>query len=66
MAKKKGGSLAMYKPDEEWRVEDDMRTLMNAREIRNDPKRMSKVKALAQKKLTDMASLAGTEDDKKD
>lgn len=62
MAKKISGNLAMIKPEEEWRAEDDMRTLMNAREIKNDPKRMAKVKAMAQKKLTDMACLAGADD----
>jgi hypothetical protein len=56
MAKKK--SYCEIKPDEEWRVEDDLRTLTSAKEIRNDPKRMAKVRALAAKKLATIAPLA--------
>lgn len=48
---------AEIKPDEEWRVEDDMRTLMNAKEIQSDPKRMAKVKTLARKKLETVATV---------
>lgn len=58
MAKKSRG-LVSIKPDEEWQVEEDMRTLMRAREIRNDPKRMARVKALATKLIAEVASLAG-------
>lgn len=54
----KGKSRAVeIKPDEEWRVEDDMRTLMNAKEVQADSKRMAKVKALARKKLETVASV---------
>lgn len=60
MAKKRSGANEVaIKPDEEWRVEDDMRTLMQAREIQADPKRMAKVKALARKKLEHVASVLG-------
>lgn len=58
MAKKSRG-LVSIKPDEEWQVEDDMRTLMRAKEIQADPKRMAKVKALARKKLETVASVLG-------
>jgi hypothetical protein len=34
-----------------------MRTLMNAKEIQADPKRMAKIKALARKKLESVASV---------
>jgi hypothetical protein len=50
------------KPDEEWMAEDDLRTLMRAREIRNDPKRMARVKALATKRIAEVARLAGDGD----
>lgn len=43
---------------DDWQVEQDLRTLNDAREIQDDPKRMKKVKALAAKKLTDMAAIA--------
>lgn len=58
MAKKRGFDVAI-KPDEEWQVEDDMRTLMRAKEIQADPKRMAKIKALARKKLETVASVLG-------
>lgn len=58
MGKSKGNAVAM-KPDEEWRVEDDMRMLMCAKEIQADPKRMEKVKQLARKKLENVASVLG-------
>lgn len=56
---KKQNSLGDIKPDEEWQVEDDMRTLMRAKEIQGDPKRMAKVKTLARKKLEQVASVMG-------
>lgn len=43
--------------DMKWRVEDDMRTLMQAREIQRDPKRMAAVRKLAQDKMADMKKL---------
>lgn len=58
MAKKSRGVVSI-KPDEEWKVEDDMRTLMCAKEIQADPKRMAKVKALARKKLETVATVLG-------
>lgn len=45
------------RPDEEWQVEDDMRTLMRCKEIESDPKRMAKVRALAKKKLEQVAGV---------
>lgn len=58
---KKGNAIEAYKPDEEWRVEDDLRTLTHAKEIQADPKRMAKVKALARKKLESVAQVLGGE-----
>ena len=45
------------KPDDKWRVEDDMRMLMHAKEIQRDPKRMAAVRKLAQEKMADMKRL---------
>lgn len=60
MAKKSGKAMnATVSPDEEWRVEEDMRTLINAREIQADPKRMAKVKTLARKRLETVAVVLG-------
>lgn len=53
--KTKGGVAEI---DDKWRIEDDMRTLMQAREIQRDPKRMAAVRKLAQQKITDMQNLA--------
>lgn len=57
----KGDSAVMIKPDEEWRVENDMRTLMDAKEIQNDPKRMAKVKVMARKKLESVAAVVASD-----
>lgn len=58
MAKKSGG-VAAISENEEWQVEDDMRTLMRAKEIQADPKRMAKIKIMARKKLEQVASVMG-------
>lgn len=50
------------KPDEEWHVEADLRTLLEAEKIEADPKRMAKVRALAQKKMMEVAKVASEED----
>lgn len=49
--------------DEEWRVEDDLRTLVNAEQIEKDPKRMAKVRALAKKRLIELAGVAAESDE---
>lgn len=43
--------------DSDWQVEDDMRTLLRAKEIQRDPKRMAAVRKLAQQKVADMKNL---------
>lgn len=60
MAKSKAIEI---KPDEEWRVEADLHTLMEAEKIEKDPKRMAKVRALAQKKMMEAASIASEGND---
>lgn len=58
MAKKGSKALgAEIKPDEEWRVEHDLNTLIEAEKIRKDPKRMDKVRVLARKRLESTASV---------
>lgn len=56
MAKK--AQAVMVKADEEWRVESDMRTLMEAETIKNDPKRYAKVQAMAKQKMMEVAKIA--------
>ena len=46
------------KSEDDWMVEDAMRTLMRAKEIRNDKKLMAKVSAMAKEKLIELADVA--------
>ena len=43
--------------EEKWHVEHDMRTLIHAKEIQRDPKRMAAVRKLAQDKMADLKKL---------
>ena len=63
MAKKKSSGCCIS-PDEEWKVERDLNTLTESDAIRKDAKRMAKVKALANKKLQEVAAVAGSVADK--
>lgn len=51
--------------DDDWQVEHDLRTICAAREIEKDPKRMAKVKELAKRKMTEMASISTSDEAKK-
>lgn len=53
----KNGSIASSSSDD-WRVEGDLNTLLEAEKIERDPKRMSKVRALAKQKMLDVATIA--------
>lgn len=55
--KSKTVSTSMAAENDSWRIEDDMRTLILAREIQRDPKRMAAVRKLAQQKMADMKKL---------
>lgn len=44
--------------DNDWRAEDDMRTLMEADKIKKDAKRLKAAKAMARKKLESMKCVA--------
>lgn len=56
MAKRAKNSLVVASDD--WQVEDDLRTLCRAEEIKKDAKRMAKVKALAKEKMMEHATIA--------
>ena len=45
------------KPDDKWRAEEDLRTLIHAKEIQRDPKRMAAVRKLAQDKMAELKKL---------
>ena len=48
---------------DDWQVESDLRTLMEAEKIESDPKRIAKARALAKKRLLDMAAVVKGEKD---
>ena len=50
--------ISMRKEEEQWRVESDLRTLVEAEEIRKDPKRLKKAQALAKEKVVETAAVA--------
>lgn len=60
MGKKSSGIAISH--EDEWRVEADLNTLMEAKKIEADPKRMEKVRALAKKRMMDAAVIAGDKD----
>lgn len=43
---------------DDWQVENDLRTLMDAEKIKKDPKRMAKVRAMAKARLLEVAAIA--------
>lgn len=53
----KSGSIASSSSDD-WRIESDLNTLLEAEKIEKDPKRMSKVRALARQKMLNVAAIA--------
>lgn len=59
---KETGKLATIRPDEEWRVDSDLRTLIEAEAIKADPKRYAKAQAMAQKKMLETAKVASNTD----
>lgn len=55
-----GQSPESEKREQEWRAEDDHRTLQRAEEVRSDPGRMKGVMAHHRKKLGEMAKITET------
>lgn len=58
----KGLNAVKVTENDKWQAEDDMRTLMRAKEVENDPKRFKAAKEMAKKKLMEMAAVAGSEE----
>lgn len=54
---KKNASISLDTP-EDWQVESDLRTLLDAEKIEKDPKRMAKVRDLAKQKMLAVAAIA--------
>lgn len=49
---------AINVPNEDWRVESDLNTMIEAEKIEKDPKRLAKVRALAKQRMMDAAAIA--------
>ncbi len=60
MAKRKGLNETVPSNDD-WQAEDDLLTLMRAEAIKADPKRYDRARALAKKRMTEVAKVATTE-----
>ena len=56
---KKDKAVVSLSDDEKWRVQSDLETLMRAKGIQKDEKRMAKVRALAKEKLEEVAAVMG-------
>ena len=64
MAKNKRTTLGMGNKPADWQVEGDLHTLMQARQIKSDPKRLERVKALAKEKMVQTAEAAACIEEK--
>ena len=51
-------SLSSVAPSDDWQVESDLRTMLEAEKIEKDPKRLAKVQALAKQQMLANASIA--------
>lgn len=59
MPKKKSSNSAIaISSDDEWQIEQDLRTLIEAEKIEADPKRVAKARALAKKRMMEVAKVA--------
>ncbi|WP_337058224.1 hypothetical protein [Pseudomonas sp. USHLN015] len=55
---KGAGKAPQVDESDKWRIEDDLRTLTRAEEIKKDPKRMAAVRRLANEKLAELQKLS--------
>ncbi len=51
-------AVSISADEKKWRVESDLRTLVEADEIRKDPKRLAAAKALAKEKTTELQKIS--------
>lgn len=54
------------RPVNDWEIEEDMRTLARAEEIKRDPKRLARAKKRAMEKLAELKEVATMTVDKDD
>lgn len=52
------GKISATRAEDDWQVESDMRTLMEAEKIKGDPKRLEKAQKLAKARLLEVAAVA--------
>ncbi|WP_431484198.1 hypothetical protein [Pseudomonas solani] len=55
---KGAGKAPQVDESDKWRIEEDLRTLVRAEEIRKDPKRMAAVRRMAGEKLTELKQIS--------
>jgi MOSC domain-containing protein YiiM len=58
MGKIKASNPISISEDERWKVERDLETLMEAKKIEADPKRLAKAQAMAKQKMMEAAKVA--------
>ena len=56
---RKRAAIAQIKPDDRWRIQDDLRTLQGAAEIKADQKRMKAAMDLHEQQRRGLASITG-------
>jgi len=62
MAKNKRTTLGILSSSEDdWAAQRDLETMIEAEKIEGDPKRLAKVRKLAQKKMLEVAKVASDE-----
>lgn len=61
-----GKRIAVPVAENDWRVESDLNTLIEAKKIEGDKKRLAKVQAMAKQKMLDVACVATAADAHKD
>lgn len=54
----KGNVISARMAEDDWQTESDLRTMLDAEKIEKDPKRLAKVRALAKKKMLEVAKVA--------
>lgn len=58
MASKKPKGSVCCISDDDWRADSDLRTLIEAEQIKKDPKRLAKAQAKAKERMLEVAAVA--------
>ena len=57
--KEKKHPVVELEENDDWEIESNLRTLLEAEKIRSNPEKMKKISALAKKQAQDLKGLAG-------